>query len=90
MIELSRPQISFAEGLIREEVEPLWDEWMRQVDRVLADPELVQIVYQALAKRWPASRSRGRQGTPADVVLRLLAWKIHEKCEQRREPGALL
>lgn len=75
MIEPSRPQLSFAEGLIREEVEPLWEEWMRQVDEVLADPELVQIVYEALAQRWPQSRTRGRPGTPAEVVLRLLLLK---------------
>jgi transposase, IS5 family len=75
VIEPSRPQLSFAEGLIREEVEPLWEEWMRQVDEVLADRELVQIVYEALAQRWPKSRTRGRPGTPAEVVLRLLLLK---------------
>ena len=31
MIELSRPQLSFAEGLIQEEVGPLWEQWMRPV-----------------------------------------------------------
>lgn len=75
MIEPSRPQLSFAEGLIREEVGSLWEEWMRQVDAVLADPELVRIVYEALARRWPQSRTRGRPGTPAEVVLRLLLLK---------------
>jgi hypothetical protein len=49
VIELSRPQLSFAEGLIREEVEPLWEPWMRHVDTVLADGELMRIVYQAAA-----------------------------------------
>ena len=75
MIELSRPQLSFAEGLIQEEVGPLWEPWMRHVDEVLADRELVQIVYRALAQRWPKSRTRGRPGTPAEVVLRLLLLK---------------
>jgi IS5 family transposase len=76
VIEPSRhPQLSFAEGLIQEEVEPLWEEWMRQVDAVLADSELVQIVYEALARRSPQSRTRGRPGTPAEVVLRLLLLK---------------
>jgi IS5 family transposase len=75
MIESTRPQLSFAEGLIQEEVGPLWEAWMRQVDEVLADQELVQIVYEALARRWPKSRTRGRPGTPADVVLRLLLLK---------------
>ncbi len=75
MIELSRRQLSFAEGLIQEEVGPLWEEWMRQVDEVLLDAELLSIVYEALARRWPKSRTRGRPGTPAEVVLRLLLLK---------------
>ena len=75
MIELSRPQLSFAEGLIQEEVGPLWEEWMRHADEVLRDPQLVQIIYEALARRWPQSRTRGRPGTPAEVVLRLLLLK---------------
>ena len=75
MIELSRPQLSFAEGLIEEEVGPLWEPWMRQVDEVLADRELLQIFYEALARRCPKSRTRGRPGTPAEVVLRLLLLK---------------
>jgi transposase, IS5 family len=32
----------------------------------------VAAVYEALAQRHPQSRSRGRPGTPAEVVLRLL------------------
>jgi IS5 family transposase len=48
---------------------------MREVDQLLADRALVQIVYEALARRWPHSRTRGRPGTPADVVLRLLLLK---------------
>jgi transposase, IS5 family len=76
MIEPARrPQLSFAEGLIEEEVGPLWEEWMRQADAVLADSELVQIVYEALARRSPQSRTRGRPATPAEVVLRLLLLK---------------
>ena len=36
---------------------------------------IVAAVYEALAKRHPKSRSRGRRGMPADVVLRLLVLK---------------
>ena len=75
MIEPTRAQLSLAEGLIEEEVGPLWEEWMREVDQLLTDQQLVQIVYEALARRWPNSRTRGRPGTPADVVLRLLLLK---------------
>jgi IS5 family transposase len=48
---------------------------MRYADQVLADELLVAAVYEALGKRRPKSRSRGRQGTPAEVVLRLLILK---------------
>jgi IS5 family transposase len=75
MIEVSRRQLNFAEGLIAEEVGDLWEGWMRQVDEVLTDQELLGTVYEALACRWPQSRTRGRKGTPAEVVLRLLLLK---------------
>jgi len=75
VIELCRRQMNFAEGLIAEEVGELWEQWMHQVDQVLADPQLLTIVYEALARRSPQSRTRGRKGTPAEVVLRLLLLK---------------
>jgi len=40
MIESSRAQLSFAEGLIEEEVAPLWEPWVRKVDALLADAQL--------------------------------------------------
>jgi Transposase domain (DUF772) len=42
---------------------------------VLGDKEIVAVIYEALAKRHPQSRTRGRPGTPAEVVLRLLVLK---------------
>jgi transposase, IS5 family len=48
---------------------------MEHADEVLADEEIVAIVYGALGKRHPNSRCRGRRGTPAEVVLRLLTLK---------------
>lgn len=75
MIEVCRRQLNFAEGLIAEEVGELWEDWMRRVDEVLADEQLVNTVYEALARRWPQSRTRGRRGTPAEVVLRMLLLK---------------
>ena len=75
MIELCRRQLDFADGLIAEEVGDLWEDWMRHVDAVLEDPALLDLVYQALARRWKNSRTRGRKGTPVDVVVRLLVLK---------------
>jgi IS5 family transposase len=75
VIELCRRQLNFADGLIAEEVGELWEDWMRHIDPVLADPQLLAVVYEALARRWTNSRTRGRKGTPAEVVLRLLLLK---------------
>ena len=75
MIEMRRAQLSFGDGLIAEEVSDLREDWMRYADQVLADEQIVAAVYEALAHRHPKSRSRGRLGTPAEVVLRLLVLK---------------
>ena len=75
MIKMRRAQLSLGDGLIHEEVEDLREDWMIYADQVLEDEQLVTPVYDALAKRHPKSRSRGRQGTPAEVVLRLLILK---------------
>ena len=75
MIEMRRRQLSFGDGLIAEEVSDLREGWMKHADAVLADEDVVAAVYEALAKRHPKSRSRGRHGAPAEVVLRLLILK---------------
>jgi IS5 family transposase len=75
MIEMRRAQLSFGDGLIAEEVSDLREDWMMHADEVLADEEIVALVYEALTKRHPKSRSRGRRGTPAASVLRLLILK---------------
>lgn len=73
MIEMRRAQLSFGDGLITEDVSDLREDWMAYAYRVLADDDIVTTVYEALAKRHPKSRSRGRLGSPAEVVLRLLS-----------------
>jgi transposase, IS5 family len=75
MIEMRRKQLSFGDGLIVEEVTDLRESWMPHADEVLADEEIVTIVYEALGKRRPKSRSRGRYSAPAEMVLRLLVLK---------------
>jgi IS5 family transposase len=75
VIEARRVQLSFGDGLINEEVGDLWEDWMRPADHVLDDDQLLSTVFEALTKRRPKSRTRGRLGTPAEVVLRLLLLK---------------
>jgi IS5 family transposase len=70
-----RLQQSFGDGLIREEISDLWEPWMRHADTVLDNDRLVEIIQAALVKRCKKSRTRGRPGTPADVILRLLILK---------------
>jgi IS5 family transposase len=75
VLELCRRQLDFGDGLIAEEVGDLWEDWMRHVDKVLEDLPLLNVVYDALASRWTNSLTRGRKGTPVDVVIRLLVLK---------------
>ena len=76
MIDLRRPgQRTLGEGLLEEETADLWEPWMRQADQVLEDEQLVSAVYEALLKRSPKSRTRGRRGVAAEIVLRMLLLK---------------
>jgi Transposase domain (DUF772)/Transposase DDE domain len=53
----------------------LWPDWLRRIDTALEDEAVIDVVAQALEKRWPQSRRRGRLGTPAEVVMRMLILK---------------
>ncbi|HEY0724544.1 MAG TPA: ISNCY family transposase [Pyrinomonadaceae bacterium] len=74
-MDLRYRQRSFGDGLIRETVDELWEDWMRPADLVLEDEAWLATVYEALQHRRPRSRTHGRPGTPAEVVLRLLLLK---------------
>jgi len=60
---------------VAETVTDLQEEWMRHADAILGDDHLVSAVYEALGTRHPQSRTRGRRGAPAEMVLRLLVLK---------------
>src|SRR5262249_2281696 len=53
----------------------LWPDWLRRIDTALEDDAVIDVVAQALEQRWPQSRRRGRLGTPAEVVIRMLILK---------------
>jgi len=53
----------------------LWTDEFRAIDEILDDEALVDLVDAALRRRHPLSGRRGRLGTPATVVLRLLVLK---------------
>jgi transposase, IS5 family len=66
---------SLAVNVMPDYKELLWEGWLLKVDKFLEDEDLVKVVREALEKRHPHSRTRGRLGTPAEVVLRLMALK---------------
>jgi IS5 family transposase len=53
----------------------LWPDWLRKIDTLLEDEAVLDVVAAALEARWPQSRRRGRLGTPAEVVMRMLILK---------------
>jgi len=75
MIDPRRAQLTFGDRLIAEEVDGLDELWMVHADQVLADEKIVMAAYEALAKRHRLSRTRGRRGYSAEVVVRLLILK---------------
>jgi IS5 family transposase len=79
MIKSHRPQLDlgdeFIAGFIAEQPEQLWEPWMREVDQALNDARLLEIIQEAWNRLCKKSKTRGRPGTPADVILRLLLLK---------------
>jgi len=72
----------------------LWSTELRAIDEILDDDVLVDLVDTALRRRHPLSGRRGRLGTPATVVLRLLVLKhlrdwSFDECE-REVRGSLV
>jgi IS5 family transposase len=75
VIQYRRSQLSFADGLISEEVSDLREPWMQHADNAINDDQLLEIVQAALGQRCKKSKTRGRPGATAEVILRLLLLK---------------
>ena len=75
MIDARRLQRTFGDGFVAEAVGDVPEAWMPQADALLDDDLLLAAVYDALGTRHPQSRTRGRRGAPAEMVLRLLVLK---------------
>jgi len=93
MVRRAYTQRSLIEVLLPDS-DKLWDLTLRQMDALLDDEALVDRIAEALARRHPQSRRRGRLGTPAAVVLRMLVLKhLHDwsfdECE-REVRGSLV
>lgn len=61
--------------VILPDADKLWPPALRRLDQLIEDEALVEVIAEALERRWPQSRRRGRPGTPAEVVLRMLVLK---------------
>jgi len=93
MVRRAYRQRSLVEVLLPD-ADKLWDSTLREIDSLLDDDVLVDRVAEALAERHPQSRRRGRLGTPAAVVLRMLVLKhlydwSFDECE-REVRGSLV
>src|SRR5262245_20999611 len=78
MVRRAYRQRSLVEVLLPD-ADKLWDPTLRRIDTLLDDEALVDRVTEALAQRHPESQRRGRLGTPAAVVLRMLVLKhLHD------------
>jgi IS5 family transposase len=93
MVRRAYAQRSVFEVLLPD-ADKLWDPILREVDTLLDDEPLVDVIVDALARRHPLSRRRGRLSTPATVVLRMLVLKhlyrwSFDECE-REVRGSLV
>src|SRR5262245_54567376 len=74
MVRRAYQQRSLIEVLLPD-AEKLWDPTLRRIDALLDDEPLIELIAETLARRRPQSSRRGRPGTPATVVLRMLVLK---------------
>jgi transposase, IS5 family len=93
MVRRAYQQRNLIEVLLPD-ADKLWDPTLRRIDELLDDEDLVDRVAEALGRRHPQSPRRGRLGTPAAVVLRILVLKhLHDwsfdECE-REVRGSLV
>jgi transposase, IS5 family len=79
VIRMRCEQRTFGDGLIEDEVKELFEEWMIHADRVLDDEQLITLFFEAPGKHQPESKSRGREGTSTETVMRLIILKhVHD------------
>src|SRR5271157_3131848 len=71
VIQLRHQQPSLWEGLFAQEVAELWEPWMRVVDQLLEDEELLEAVYHARATADASGSSTAHADLEARAQLEL-------------------
>jgi hypothetical protein len=69
MIKLRHQQPSLWHRGLAEDIEGLWEPWMRLVDQLLEDEQLLDTVYEGQGERHPQSRSRGRMQNAGGSIV---------------------
>jgi hypothetical protein len=103
MVRLRHSQHNLGEVFFAREAESLTDAWMKQADQILADDQLLDLVYEQLGRRCPLSRKRGRNanagrsgaaveygksfGKPEEWIKPYGAWG-RTSLGRRKKPGA--
>ena len=93
MVRRAYQQRSLIEVLLPD-ADKLWDPTLRRIDALLEDESSIELIADTLVRRHPQSSRRGRLGTPATVVLRMLVLKhlsewSFDECE-REVRGSLV
>ena len=70
-----RPRQRSLWEVVLPDADKLWPADLRRVDTLLDEADVLDPIVTALEARWGQSRRRGRPGTPAEVVLRMLLLK---------------
>jgi hypothetical protein len=81
MIKLRHQQPSLWHRGLAEDIEGLWEPWMRLVDELLEDEQLLDTVYEAQGERHPQSLTR-KVMNQAQSVLQ----EVQEAPRRRRAP----
>jgi len=55
------------------------DDSINEIDKILLDDKLFHLIELDLSKRYPNTTKTGRNSTPVEVILRMLALK-HLRC----------
>ena len=90
MVRRQHAQRSIFEMILPDGDQLWWDPELRRIDKVLEDEALIDQVQEALGRRWPQSRRRGRPGTPAAAVTagKRKAKKLAPRLRQPQVPVA--